>query len=149
MATSGKQGRTPLATGLGLFSLALGAVEVAAPGALARTLGMEGNERLLRAYGWREIGAGLGILLSRDPTPWVWSRVAGDGLDLATMAAGMKDDNPQRDTLVAAMAAVAVVTVADVVCASGLDRSKRARRRLARQGGQTTETYRALHNTGP
>ena len=44
-----------LARGLGVFSIALGVVEVIAARALARTLGMEGQETLIRAYGVREI----------------------------------------------------------------------------------------------
>ena len=28
---------------------------------------------------------GVGILASRSPAPWLWARVAGDGLDMATL----------------------------------------------------------------
>lgn len=48
---------------------------------------MHGQERLIRAYGVREIAKGVGILTSPNPTPWLWGRVAGDALDLATLAA--------------------------------------------------------------
>ena len=70
-----------LARGLGVFSIALGLVEVVAARSLTRALGMEGNEALVRLYGLREIATGVGILASNDPTPWIWGRVAGDALD--------------------------------------------------------------------
>ena len=46
--------------------IALGLMEVAAPRALARFLGMEGSEALIRGYGLREIATGVGILASND-----------------------------------------------------------------------------------
>ena len=42
-----------------------------------------------RIYGLREIGTGIGLLTSKDPSPWLWARVAGDTLDIATVGAGM------------------------------------------------------------
>jgi hypothetical protein len=105
-----------LARGLGVFSIALGLMEVAAPRALARWLGMEGSETLIRAYGAREIATGVGILASNDPTPWIWGRVAGDALDIATLATGFEGDNPKKDNVAIALAAVAGVTALDVYC---------------------------------
>ena len=113
-------GTDALARGLGVFSLALGAAEVVAPGALARMLGMEGHETLIRSYGLREIATGVGILASDDPTPWIWGRVAGDALDLATLATRLDDDNPQRQNVIAALAAVAGVTALDIYCGQAL-----------------------------
>src|SRR4051812_41320663 len=82
------RGREALARGLGWFSLALGALEVMAPRQVTRPLGMAGHEPLCMTYGLREIVTGVGILTSHDPTPWLWGRVVGDALDLATVAAG-------------------------------------------------------------
>jgi hypothetical protein len=113
-------GADPLARGLGWFSLALGALEVLAPAALARTLGMRGQEGLLRAYGVREILSGVGILASEDPRPWIWARVAGDALDVATLARGLDGDNRKRGNVALALAAVAGVTVLDVICGRSL-----------------------------
>ena len=113
-----------LATGLGLFSIALGAAELFAPRALCRALGFEGHERLVQAYGVREVATGVAILASHDPTPWIWGRVAGDGLDLATLVTGFRDDNPQKGNVGVAVAAVLGVTVLDVVCAQGLSSEK-------------------------
>ena len=111
-----------LARGLGLFSIALGIVEVVAPRTLARALGMKGQEGLIAGYGVREIATGIGILASKDPTPWIWGRVAGDGLDLATLATALEGDNPKRSNVGIAMAAVAGVTALDVYCAQTLSR---------------------------
>jgi hypothetical protein len=109
-----------LARGMGVFSIALGLVEVLAPRTLTRSLGMEGHETLVRAYGMREIAKGVGILASDDPTPWMWGRVAGDVLDLATLGVALADDNPKRDNVMLAMAAVAGATALDLYCAQTL-----------------------------
>ena len=111
-----------LARGLGVFSIALGLIEVAAARTLTRTLGMEGNEALVRLYGLREIAKGVGILASSDPTPWIWGRVAGDALDIATLVTGLNGDNPKRGNVGIALAAVAGVTALDVHCGQALSR---------------------------
>jgi hypothetical protein len=81
---------------------------------------MEGSERLVQAYGVREIVSGIGILTSRQPAPWVWSRVGGDALDIARLAAGLTPDNPKRENAGIALAAVVGVTALDVLCAAAL-----------------------------
>ena len=104
-----------LATGLALFSLGLGLYEVAAAEKLDAALGMKGKSGLLRFYGLREIGAGVGIFLSQPkPTAWVWARVAGDALDLATLATALGAGNPKRGNVWIAVGAVAGVTALDV-----------------------------------
>lgn len=107
------------AVSLGVFSLALGLAEVLAPRALAKMLGMKQSARLIRAYGVREIATGIGILASRDAAPWVWGRVAGDALDLATLGVGFAA-SPRTASLVAATASVAGVTMADIATAQVL-----------------------------
>ncbi|MGO4573793.1 cyclase dehydrase [Microvirga sp. 2TAF3] len=109
-----------LARGLGWFSLALGAVELFGAKGVSRWLGMEQHEGLIRAYGAREIATGIGLLTQKDPTPWVWGRVAGDALDLATLGNGLRDPNSEHDRIAVAFGAVAGVTVIDVVCANAL-----------------------------
>jgi hypothetical protein len=111
-----------LARGLGLFSIALGIAEIAAPRALARALGMKGQEGLIAGYGVREIATGIGILASKDPTPWIWGRVAGDALDLATLATALEGNNPKKENVGIAMAAVLGATALDVYCAQTLSR---------------------------
>ena len=113
-------GANALARGLGWFSIALGAAEVLAPGSLARGLGMRDKEGLIRAYGLREIATGIAILSADDPRPWVWARVAGDALDIATLSAGLDADNPRKGNVQFALAAVAGVTALDVLCGQRL-----------------------------
>ena len=103
--------------GLGWFSIALGAAELLAPRALDRWLGVGEHETVTRLYGLREIGVGAGILLSRDPTPWLWARVAGDVLDLASLAPALGPDNPQRHVAATAAANVALITAIDAAAA--------------------------------
>jgi hypothetical protein len=108
-----------MAQGLGIFSLVLGAAELLAPRQLARALDIEGQERLLQLYGLREIGAGIGILASRNKAPWLWSRVAGDVLDLATLGAALGTSR-RREAVAMAIGSVAVVTALDIACARAL-----------------------------
>ncbi len=103
-----------LARGLGWFSIGLGAAELLMPGALARALGLRGQENLVRSYGIREIGTGIGILRSQDPTGWIWGRVGGDVLDIATVAIGLR--GPRRGNAVLALVSLAGVTAVDAVC---------------------------------
>src|SRR4051812_33125656 len=109
-----------VARGLGWFSLALGAAELIAPGRLGRVLGLEGKETLLRAYGGREIGAGMWAL-SDTPAPAIWAQVAGDVVDLGTLVAGLKgsDEEQKRNNFIA-LAAVAGITLVDFVTALSL-----------------------------
>ena len=121
-AHSGYEG---LARGLGWFSIGLGLAELLAPRALCRALGMDGQETLVRAYGLREAATGFAILTSHDPTPWIWGRVGGDAVDLATLATGYRENNPEKQNLTIATAAVVGVAVLDIVCARGLTADKR------------------------
>jgi hypothetical protein len=106
------------AKGLGWFSLALGITELIAPGRITGVLGMQGKEGLVRAYGVREIASGI-LCLSPDRATGLWSRVAGDGVDLATLLAAMRDDNPKRDNVALALAMVLGVTALDFAAAQG------------------------------
>ena len=113
-----------VARGLGWFSLGLGLVELVAPGKLARTLGLQGQEGLIRAFGAREVAAGVGAL-SVDAGPAIWSRVAGDLVDLGTLAVGIrKGDDDQRRYAGYAIAAVVGVTALDLLVASTLTKQR-------------------------
>ncbi len=80
---------------LGWFSLGLGLTELIAPRTLTRALGMDGHEALVRAYGAREIGAGIASL-STERSLGLWGRVAGDALDIATVMLAVGRNNPKR-----------------------------------------------------
>lgn len=115
------------ACSLGLFGIALGLAEVLAPRAIARMLGMRGAEAWIRACGVREIATGIGILTVRDATPWMWGRVAGDAIDLATLAAGFSGRG-SKAALAMAGASVAGVTMADVATAQVLSELRKKER---------------------
>jgi hypothetical protein len=103
-----------LAKGLGWFSLALGLTELLAPRSITRPLGMEGKEALVRVYGVREIGSGI-LSLSVDKNLGLWSRVAGDGIDIATVMTALRHDNPKRDNVVVALAVLLGITAVDLI----------------------------------
>ena len=125
------RGRTArkLAHGLGWFSIALGLAELLVPRAMARATGLRGQETLLRAYGVREIATGIGLLTSRQPRRWMWARVGGDALDLATLSAAGR---PRRLSTASAFAAVASVAAADLACARTLQAEHRHATRSVR-----------------
>lgn len=104
------------ARGLGWFSIGLGLCEVFAGRRLARALGLEDRVMLVRLYGLREIA----IFASGEVALWLWARVAGDALDLVTVAAALKPGNPKRRNAVIAAGNVAAVTPFDVLTARHL-----------------------------
>jgi len=130
-----------LAQGLAWFSIALGAVELLAPRSVTRSLGMHGQETLVRAYGLREITKGVGILTAKDPTPWVWARVAGDALDLGTLTSAYRDENPQRENVGMALLNVAGVTALDVYCAQLLSSRQRSQGRASGRRRRAMRDY--------
>lgn len=114
-----------LANALGWLSLGLGAAELLVPKAMARWLGMRHGAPILKAYGAREVAAGAGILAARNKAPFVWSRVAGDALDIATLASVAIERPSKRRQAALALAAVAGVTALDIACAVALHRQGR------------------------
>lgn len=116
-----------LARGLGWFSIALGLAEALAPRVLTGALGMEGRETLVRAYGLRELGAGM-MTLSTEREFGLQSRVLGDALDIATLLAASRN-NGKRGNVAAALVMVAGVTLLDIIAAKGVaDRRRRPSR---------------------
>ncbi len=108
-----------LARMLGWFSIGLGLAEIVAPGRITRALGLEGSESFVRACGVREIGAGV-LCLSVDKEMGLWSRVAGDAVDLAALVPAMGEDNPQRGNAGMAMAMVAGAMLLDALTAQAV-----------------------------
>jgi hypothetical protein len=108
-----------LARKLGWFSIALGVAELVAPRALGRMIGVD-NNLIVRAYGIREIGTGIAILQSSRPTGWMWGRVAGDALDVATLLTASGNSQPDRKRALVATAAVCGVAALDTLCAAQL-----------------------------
>jgi hypothetical protein len=126
-ASPGAMSLEGMTTGLGWFSIGLGLAELLAPRAMARATGMPGREMLIQAYGLREIANGIGLLASTDPRPWLWGRVAGDALDMATLAAHAGPDNPLAGHAKAAMLLAAPIGAIDLACARVADEKAKAR----------------------
>jgi hypothetical protein len=113
-----------LARALGWFSIGLGITELVAAGRLARTLGLEGKEGLIRAYGARELASAIPTL-SVDKPVGLAARIGGDVLDLGTLATALHRDNPQRSNAVIATVLVAGITLLDVVAYAGVKAAHR------------------------
>lgn len=109
-----------LSRGLGWFSVALGVTEIAAPDMLSQAIGIKprpGTSWLLRAMGLRELLAGAGVLMQPRRSLPLWTRIAGDVIDLALLAAATRTRNASTVRLAGALAAVAGVTALDVIAA--------------------------------
>ncbi len=121
---------TQAARMLGWASIGIGLTEIAAPHLVERQLGVCECEHttLLRAMGLREIASGLTILSQDGPTDTMaaglWSRVAGDALDLALLgAAASRTRNPGG--LAVATAMVLGITALDVLVARWVQDDRR------------------------
>jgi hypothetical protein len=112
-----------LGLGLGVFSLTLGAAEVAAPRRIARFLGLDEDgpaKTTIFAFGLREIAAGLMLLRGPAVSTNVWNRVFGDGMDLSALLLALGGSSKPRN-VVGALAIVGGATALDVLTARGLD----------------------------
>jgi uncharacterized membrane protein len=111
-----------LAYGLGWFSLGLGLAELLAPRGVARVAGVRGRHTgFIRLMGLREIAHGIAIFTQgRRPAAAVWSRVAGDALDLAALGAAFASPDSNKGRVAFATANVLAVTALDVLCAQQL-----------------------------
>jgi hypothetical protein len=106
-----KRPQDQVARALGWFSIGLGVVELLAPRRVTETLGMEGSETLVRAFGIREIMAGI-MSLSVDKNAGLWARVGGDGLDAAALLSGLTAD-PKKGNIALALLMVGGIAVLD------------------------------------
>src|SRR3954453_1323134 len=106
--------KDPLAQFLGWFSIGLGTAQLTAPRAMSKLVGADGKgsaPALMRLMGLRELTQGAGILTRPRPTTWLWSRVAGDALDLSLL--GLIAAKNRRWRTAFAIANVAAVAVPD------------------------------------
>jgi uncharacterized membrane protein len=116
-----RRGGEGLANFLGWFSLGLGLSQIIAPDGMARLIGIRPNDRTrdtMRALGMREITSGMGILSQKRQSDWLWSRVAGDAMDLALLGRVTADSHDGRERNTAAILAVAGVAALDVLAAT-------------------------------
>jgi hypothetical protein len=125
-----------LGKALGWFSLGLGLVELFAPRQITRALGMEGQEALVRSYGVREISSGM-LSLSTEKTLGLWSRVGGDAIDIATLTTALRNDNPKKSNVAAAIMMVGGITLLDLGAAQATTRrhmpNGHAKRQIAKR----------------
>ncbi len=127
-----------LARGLGWFSVGLGLAELLAPRAVGRVIGMPNvSPAVLQAFGARELGAGIAILMEPDRATWLWSKVGGDLVDLSCLASGLNHGNDTR-RVGAALTTVAGLTALDLLCAQQL-RGRSGTRRPAREAAVRVE----------
>jgi len=122
-------GGESLADFLGVFSIGLGLAQFLAPEGMSKICGIkdaEGNSRLMRALGAREISHGVAILSRQQPEKALWSRVAGDALDLALLGKVMANPENSRGRAMFATANVLAVTALDVMAARTLSRQPRS-----------------------
>ena len=97
-------------------SIGLGLAEILRLRAMAEMSGVP-YHGTIRAFGLREVLNGLGVLGSPRPSGWMWGRVGGDALDLATAAAALDRVNAAaRGRVLCTLAALAGVTALDVMC---------------------------------
>jgi hypothetical protein len=111
---------------LGFASIGIGLAELTMPEKIERWLGIGSGEHanILRVLGARELMHAADILSHRDPTPGVWSRVAGDALDGALFAAAARKTRRPSGYATAALLLLGI-TVADVIFAKRLSRRRR------------------------
>ena len=110
-----------LARGLGWFSIGLGLAELLAPRAMANISGVP-NARtgLIRLYGLRELASGAMIFSQDNPAAGVWSRVAGDAIDLASLGNAARSQGTNKGRIAFATANVLAVTTLDIIAAKQL-----------------------------
>ncbi|GAA4568623.1 SRPBCC family protein [Planotetraspora kaengkrachanensis] len=121
-----------LAHVLGWASLTLGAMQLAAPRAVARISGVDDSPAARVAIplaGSRQLLHAATLLHGRDHAPGLWSRLAGDAVDVTSLTGALVGRTGTRRRRIAAVTAgVIAVTAVDAYAAL---RIRRARGRAA------------------
>lgn len=121
---SSLRGADRLARALGWFSVGLGIAELVAPGRIARSVGLDDKKGLIRLFGARELASAIPTL-SVDKPVGLAARIAGDALDLGTLATAFRRRNPKRRNAAIAVALVAGITLLDLVAHAGVKAAHR------------------------
>jgi hypothetical protein len=110
-----------LGLGLGVFSVGLGLVEIAAPGRLARWLGVDGKSArtVIGLFGARELVAGGMLLRGPAVSTNAWNRVVGDAMDLGALGLAFTR-SVRRAAVAGALGFVAGATIIDAIAGRGL-----------------------------
>lgn len=118
-ATSGNHPR--LTRSLGWASFGLGIPMLLIPDEVDRVAGIAPGTTargLTRSVGVRELVHGAGLLAPKPGPRWIWTRVAGDAMDLtALMRSMLRRGRNDRKRILAATAAIAGITVIDLYAA--------------------------------
>lgn len=120
------RGEDRLAKALGWFSIGLGVPQLIAPGYFNKLIGVNDSRRnrwITRAVGMRELGGAAGILDRPRPSGFLFARVVGDAMDLLMLQAAMRRKGSPRGRVMGAAAAVAGLTVIDVIASAKTSRS--------------------------
>ena len=132
-----------LAAALGWFSIGLGLIEVTLPRRMAGLIGAPTHHHpFMRGMGFREIASGISILIPGTSTGGVWSRIGGDAIDLAYLGTALLSGASRPSRLMLTGAAVAGVTLLDVLCAQ-------QRTSSARENGAQAVAVRLAINRSP
>jgi uncharacterized membrane protein len=119
--TNGKR----LARGLGWFSLALGTTELLAPKFIARISGVpERRAGMIRLFGLCEIASGISLFAQKNTAGALWSRVAGDALNLTSLGLVCTAPDAKRGRITFATANMLAVTALDVIAAKQMSSGK-------------------------
>lgn len=104
---------------LAAASFGLGLTEIAAPTRVAALAGLDDEPRAartIRTFGVRECVSGAGLITG--PPSLVWTRVAGDALDLGALVAALTHlTGRRRRRCATATAVIAGITALDVYTA--------------------------------
>ena len=112
-----------LAAAMGWFGVGLGLAEVLSPGRVAAMIGVNPEHRtLIRMMGLRELASSAGILSDKPSAGAVWTRVAGDILDLFLLGAAATSSRSNRGRLAVSAISVAGAMAMDVIAAQQLGR---------------------------
>ena len=111
-----------LARAMGATVLATGVVNLVAPKAVAHFFGsFERPRALLLAIAVRDLVTGTGLLLSRNPAPWLRVRAVADVADFALAAANAVANRPARERTATGLLMAAGAIVADLALARRLE----------------------------
>jgi uncharacterized membrane protein len=123
--------------GLGWMSLGLGVAQLAAPDTVRRISGVDDSatsRAVVPLVGARELVHAAGLLTSRRKNVWAWTRVAGDAMDLTSLAVAIAHrSGRRRRRLLAVTGAIAGITALDVLTAVRATPAKKTTMRGARK----------------
>ena len=115
-----------VARGLTFVSLGLGLAALLAPKQVQKMAGIcpRNYSGVLRLVGLREVAHALMLMFQSKPNTGVWSRVAGDAMDLGLLGAAYTMPCVEKDKLTAATALIGGLTAVDVLTATQLSRQR-------------------------